>query len=94
VDATALRDLQAPLKQRYRDDPGTARAPMHAEAEYADPGITCTVQTWAGPVRAGLHPYTGGDVTERYCVVAQTLARPPHLEVRRAVPAEGQVVAR
>ncbi len=25
-----------------------------------------------------------GELTERYCVVAQTLARPPHLTVRRA----------
>lgn len=61
MDATALRALQAPLKQRYRDDPDSARAPMSAEGEFAEAGITCTVQTWSGPVRAGLHPYTGGD---------------------------------
>lgn len=61
MDAGTLRELQAPLKQKYRDDPESARAPMRAQAEYSDPGITCTVQTWAGPVRAGLHPYTGGD---------------------------------
>jgi uncharacterized OsmC-like protein len=167
VDAAQLRDLQAPLKQRYRDDPASACTTMQAHAEFADPGITCTVQTWSGPVRAGLHPVTGGDgsdacsgdmllqallacagvtmrsvatamgvqvrsarltargemdargtlgvsketpvglgaiavdaeldtdaddatlerlgqLTERYCVVAQSLARPPHLTVRRA----------
>ncbi|MCZ2857867.1 OsmC family protein [Blastococcus sp. VKM Ac-2987] len=61
MDATALRALQAPLKQRYREDPGSARAPMHAEGTFAEPGITCTVPTWSGPVRAGLHPFTGGD---------------------------------
>ena len=61
MDAAALRGLQAPLKQKYRDDPETARTPMHASAEFADPGITATVQTWAGPTRAGLHPATGGD---------------------------------
>jgi len=61
LDATALRELQAPLKQRYRDDPSSALTPLHAVADYADPGITCTVQTWAGPVRAGLHAATGGD---------------------------------
>jgi uncharacterized OsmC-like protein len=61
MDAAALREMQAPLKQRYRDDPGTARTPMHATADFADPGITATVQTWAGPTRAGLHPATGGD---------------------------------
>ena len=61
VDAAALRELQAPVKQRYRDDPATALTPLHAVADYADPGITCTVQTWAGPARAGLHAATGGD---------------------------------
>ena len=61
MDATALRALQAPLKQRYRDDPESARTPVHAEASFEAPGITCTVTGWAGPVRAGLHPATGGD---------------------------------
>jgi uncharacterized OsmC-like protein len=61
MDAVALRELQAPLKQKYRDDPGSARAHLHAEADFSDAGITCTVQTWAGPARAGFHPFTGGD---------------------------------
>src|SRR5688572_21921475 len=61
MDAAALRELQAPLKQRYRDDPDAARAHLHATAGFDDGGITCTVQTWAGPARAGFHPYTGGD---------------------------------
>ena len=167
MDATALRELQAPLKQKYRDDPESARAQLHADADFSDPGVTCTVQTWGGPARAGFHPSTGGDgsdacsgdmllqallacagvtmrsvatamgievrggrlrartemdargtlgvsreaavglgdievvaeldtdaddatlsklaeLTERYCVVAQTLARPPHLSIRRS----------
>ncbi|SFL94335.1 OsmC family protein [Geodermatophilus ruber] len=61
MDAVQLRELQAPLKRRYRDEPEAARAPMHARGEFTEPGITCTVQSWAGPVRAGLHPSTGGD---------------------------------
>lgn len=61
LDAAALRELQAPLKQKYRDDPASARAPMTARAAFTEPGITCTVETWSGPVRAGLHRYTGGD---------------------------------
>ena len=32
-----------------------------ARATFADPGITATVDTWAGPIRTGLHPATGGD---------------------------------
>ena len=61
MDAAALRELQTPLKQKYRDDPDSARAHLEAAADFSDDGITCTVQTWAGPARAGFHPYTGGD---------------------------------
>jgi uncharacterized OsmC-like protein len=61
MDAAELRTLQTPLKQRYRDDPHTACAEMTASAAWTDPGITATVETWSGPVRAGLHPFTGGD---------------------------------
>jgi uncharacterized OsmC-like protein len=61
MDAAALRELQAPLKQKYRDDPETARTPMTAHADFSDDGITTTVSTWLGPVRAGFHPATGGD---------------------------------
>jgi len=64
LDATALRELQAPLKQRYREHPEAASVPVGAEAafEAGDEGVvSCTVQGWSGPVRAGLHPATGGD---------------------------------
>ena len=61
MDATSLRALQAPLKQRYRSDPASARTPVGARADYRDADVTCTVEGWAGPVRAGLHPATGGD---------------------------------
>ncbi len=61
MDGAALRELQAPLKQQYRDDPEAARTPMHATASLSDSGITATVSTWSGSVRAGLHPATGGD---------------------------------
>lgn len=61
MDATQLRALQAPLKEKYRDDPETARTPMHARADFSESGITATVDTWSGPQRAGFHPATGGD---------------------------------
>lgn len=61
MDATALRELQAPLKQRYRDDPSAARTPVGAFGTFESPGITCAVGTWPGITRAGLHPATGGD---------------------------------
>ena len=40
MDATALREAQAPLKQQYRDDPASALVSLHATATFADPGIT------------------------------------------------------
>lgn len=61
MDAATLRELQAPLKQRYRDDPLSARTPLEAAASFESEGVTALVQTWSGPVRAGLHPATGGD---------------------------------
>jgi len=61
MDSKQLRAMQAPLKQQYRDDPGSARTPVSAAGDFTDPGITATVQTWAGPVRAGLVRATGGD---------------------------------
>jgi len=61
MDGATLREVQAPLKQRYRDEPASALTPLQATASFEDPGITCTVQTWAGPIRAGLHATTGGD---------------------------------
>jgi uncharacterized OsmC-like protein len=60
VDATTLRSRQAPLKDRYRQDPASAVTPLHASGAWVAEGITCTVDGWSGPVRAGLHLATGG----------------------------------
>ena len=61
MDGAELRALQAPHKQRYRDDPESAATPLAATAAWSEPGITCTVDGFAGPTRAGLHTATGGD---------------------------------
>lgn len=61
MDASVLRAAQTPLKQRYRSEPAAAMTPVSAHGDFRDEGITCTVETWAGPVRAGLHSATGGD---------------------------------
>lgn len=55
-----LRTLQAPLKEKYKHDPAQAEWNLHAEAKL-ESGLSCTVQTDAGEVEAGLHPATGGD---------------------------------
>lgn len=61
MDITELRRRQAALKASYAADPGRASTPIAATATFADRGITATVESWAGPVRAGLHEATGGD---------------------------------
>jgi uncharacterized OsmC-like protein len=59
VDATELKQMQAPHKQRYRDEPGAAVITLKAEGELGE-GVTCSVQTARALVDAGLHPATGG----------------------------------
>ncbi len=56
-----LRGLQAPLKDRYRADPGAALITLEAEGRLGDENITCKVSTGKAMVEAGLHPATGGD---------------------------------
>jgi uncharacterized OsmC-like protein len=60
MNAEQLRAMQAPIKQRYRDTPGSARVPARAEARLDAADIACTVPSWHGETRAGLHPSTGG----------------------------------
>src|SRR4051794_18577361 len=60
MEAVDLRSIQAPLKQRYRDDPDAAVVRLSASAELGE-GVTCKVSTGRGLADAGLHPATGGD---------------------------------
>src|ERR1700724_716544 len=55
-----LRALQAPLKERYKDDPDRALITLNAQGRLGE-GVTCSVQTGKALVAAGLHPATGGD---------------------------------
>ena len=63
MNAEQLRAVQAPLKQRYREDPATARIPARAEAVLSADDIACTIVGRTAPVVAGLHPAAGGDGT-------------------------------
>lgn len=54
-----IRALQAPLKQRYRDDPGAALVTLKAEGRLGE-GIACNIDTGRALIEAGLHPATGG----------------------------------
>ena len=59
MDATALRELQAPLKERYKKEPGAAVITLKARGTL-DEGISCKVETGRALAVAGLHPATGG----------------------------------
>ncbi|MDP9134153.1 MAG: OsmC family protein [Actinomycetota bacterium] len=60
MDTADLRTLQAPLKQRYRDDPDAAVVTLKASGSLGE-GITCSVDTGRALAEAGLHPASGGD---------------------------------
>jgi uncharacterized OsmC-like protein len=60
MDANELKALQAPLKQKYRDEPGAALITLKARSRIGE-GITCKIETGRALVEAGLHPATGGD---------------------------------
>ncbi|HZZ00771.1 MAG TPA: OsmC family protein [Candidatus Baltobacteraceae bacterium] len=62
MQAETLRALQAPLKERYKSDPGSAVVTLHAHGRIGE-GVSCRVQTAKALVDAGLHPATGGDGT-------------------------------
>jgi uncharacterized OsmC-like protein len=59
MNADELRAIQAPIKQRYRDDPQAAWFTVGAEGQLGE-GISCKVDTARGLVDAGLHPVAGG----------------------------------
>ena len=59
MDSEALRALQSPLKDHYRQAPDTARITLSAEGRIGE-GVTCKVDTGRALVEAGLHPATGG----------------------------------
>jgi uncharacterized OsmC-like protein len=64
MDAHELRELQRPLKERYKEDPATARVPARAEGRVDVAGVSCRVTTWHGETTAGLHPAAGGSGDE------------------------------
>jgi uncharacterized OsmC-like protein len=59
MNASELKNLQAPLKEQYKVDPGTAFITLKAEGNIGE-GISCRIETGKALVEAGLHPATGG----------------------------------
>lgn len=59
MNATELKTLQAPLKEKYREQPESAMITLKAHGKIGE-GISCKVETGRAMVEAGLHPATGG----------------------------------
>ena len=59
MNATELKELQTPLKDKYREQPESAIITLKAHGNVGE-GISCNVETGRALSEAGLHPATGG----------------------------------
>ena len=64
MDADQLRAMQAPIKQRYKDDPDAAVITLTAKGTLDDANIACKLETGRALATAGLHPAAGGSGLE------------------------------
>ena len=64
MDATALRAMQAPIKERYKANADAALITLKARGTLDDSNIACKVETGRALAVAGLHPATGGSGLE------------------------------
>lgn len=60
TSADQLRALQAPLKQRYRENPAAALVTCYAEAKLVPGEVACTIPPRPKGAKAGLPPALGG----------------------------------
>jgi uncharacterized OsmC-like protein len=64
MDASELRAMQAPIKERYKEDAKAAFITLKAKGTLDDTNIACKVETGRALAVAGLHPATGGSGLE------------------------------
>ena len=64
MDAAALRAMQAPHKEKYKESPDSAVITLKARGSIDDSKIACKVETGRAIALAGLHPATGGSGAE------------------------------
>jgi uncharacterized OsmC-like protein len=60
MDKDELKGIQAPLKQKYKEEPGAALITLRAQGRIGE-GVTCKIETGKALAEAGLHPATGGN---------------------------------
>lgn len=63
TDTAALRAAQAPLKERYQDEPEAAVITLRAAGRLSKENVACSLGTGRALIEAGLHSATGGDGT-------------------------------
>src|SRR5438874_6518278 len=59
MDSADLKKIQAPVKEKYRENPASALITLRASGKVGE-GISCKVDTTRALIEAGLHPGTGG----------------------------------
>lgn len=64
MNANELRALQAPIKERYKNEPKAAYITLKAKGSLDDTNVACKVETGRALAVAGLHPATGGSGLE------------------------------
>jgi hypothetical protein len=85
MNAEVLRAMQAPLNACYQQDAAAALIALKARGRIGD-GLTCRVETRKADAAPG-EIATLLKLTERYCVVYQTLRQAPPVAVTHAVGA-------
>ncbi len=60
MNSEELKNIQTPIKEKYREQPDTATITLKAQGKIGE-GISCKVETGRTLVEAGLHPGTGGN---------------------------------
>ncbi|HEX3174898.1 MAG TPA: OsmC family protein [Solirubrobacterales bacterium] len=63
MDREGLKATQAPLKERYAEQPQAALVTLKASGRLGE-GVSCSVETGRAIAEAGLHPASGGDGTQ------------------------------
>lgn len=61
MNAEELRQLQAPIKARYKESPEAARQTFRASGALLPDRPACRIETRFAKFDAGLHPAAGGD---------------------------------
>ncbi|HMG67457.1 MAG TPA: OsmC family protein [Chitinophagaceae bacterium] len=59
MNSEELKGLQAPLKNKYRDNPQSGIVTLKAQGNLGE-NVSCKVETGRALIEAGLHPATGG----------------------------------